>query len=425
MLYFDDTDVLIKKMNVTMPKQIKPLKTANKRLYREDVKNMMQNNTYSVNLQGVRQVSVPVREVSTPVRGTVHDCPQAVRDCPQGVRDAVRGRPWTVKAARNAENKRTVGSWKQVVSLLTLIVSLLSTMTEQEPKIQIISYLVFCSVFFMFDPLDVLTRILAPQSCNLLAICQILVIVGILKPNEGYMIVMVMLVAGSLIAIRFFNTRWLASHNWLMSAAVQKALLIDADNKATRAWASHGRRETRTLLHELGHDADDSLLDILHRPVYLCGFLNGFEKTTKVKSRMEALQSKVDKYSESLQEAKKENKNLKDELAEIKKERDDLQANLTEMEYIYNNIQSLYSETQKENARLRAANEELLNGLPETEELPEVLTEEAQIRHYLNQGMSIRKISEIMKIPKCRIERVKKQDNAMDSNIYVVGAIAQ
>ena len=372
----------------------------------------MQSNTYSANLQGVREVSVGVRDA---VRG----CPSGVREVSETVRNAVHRHPWTVKAARNAENKRTVVGWKQVTSIIALIVSLASTMTEQEPKIQVIAYLIFGFVFFLLDPLDVLARLLAPQSCRLLAICQMLVIVGILKPNSGYLIAMFILIAGSLIAIRLFNVQWLAAYNWLMSAAVQKALLIDLDNRSTKAWQAHGRRECRTLLHELGHDADDSLLDILHRPVYLCGYLNGYEKTTKVKSRIEALESKSDRLSESLKETKKENKELKEELAQSKKECAEIQANLTETEYMYYNIQSLYAELQTENRRLRQANEELLNGLPETEALTEELTEEAQIRHYLSQGLSIRKIADIMKVPKCRVEKVRQQDN----NIIIVKAV--
>ena len=375
--------------------------------------------------------------IKHPERGTVKQkimsdkCPEPVREvsagCPQGVRETVRGRPWTWKAQRNAQNRRTVPLWKQVISLSALVVSLVSTLTEQEPKVQVIAYLVFGAVFCLLDPIGCLTRLLAPQSRCLLAIDQILIVVGIIQPMRGYLAVMVALIAGSLTAIRFLNAEWLAGYNWIMSEAVQKALLIDVENKATKAWQAHGRRETRTLLHELGYRADDSILDILHRPVYLCGFLNGFQKTAKVKSRIEALENKADKYIQLSKDLKAENQKLKNEISSMKEVEAELRAQLSESEYTYNNIQELYAASQHENRRLRAANAELLQGIPEPSEMPEELSEEEQIRRLLAQNMSIRKIADVLQIPKNRVEKVKQQDNGAvqketaQSNIVFIG----
>lgn len=358
-----------------------------------------------------------VHEVSTGVHNSV-------RKVSAGVRETVHRRPWTWKAARNAQNRRTVPIWKQVTALSALTVALASTLTEQEPKIQVIAYLVFGTVFFLLDPIYCLTRLLAPQSCCLIALDQLLIIVGIIRPMRGYLIVMVVLIAGSLTAIRFLNYEWLAGYNWIMSEAVQKALLVDVDNKATKAWQAHGRRETRTLLHELGYQADDSILDILHRPVYLCGFLNGYEKTTKYKSRLESLESKVKQYSQVSKDLKAENQELKNEISSLKEVEDEIRSQLSESEYMYNNIQQMYATSQAENRRLRMANEELVQGLSDAEEpveISEEQTEEAQIRRLLRQGMSIRKIAEILQIPKCRVERVKHQEYTPDSDIVVIG----
>ena len=88
---------------------------------------------------------------------------------------------------------------------------------------------------------------------------------------------------------------------------------------------------------------------------------------------------------------------------------------------MYNNIQQMYATSQAENRRLRMANEELVQGLSEIEEPSEEHTEEAQIRRLLRQGMSIRKIAEILQIPKCRVERVKHQEYTPDSDIVVIG----
>lgn len=379
-----------------------------------------------------------------PERGTVKQkmmsekCPEPVREvsgsvrkvsvgCPGSVRETVRRRLWTAKAARNAQNKRTVPLWKQVIALSALTVALVSTLTEQEPKVQVIAYLVFGAVFCLLDPIGCLTRRLAPQSCCLLAICQVLVIVGIIQPMRGYLIVMVVLIAGALTAIRFLNYEWLAAYNWLMSKAVQTALLVDVENKATKAWQAHGRRETRTLLHELGYRADDSVLDVLHRPVYLCGYLNGFQKTTKIKSRIEALENKADKYIQVSKDLKAENQKLKNEINALKEVEDELRAQLSESEHMYNNVQKMYAASQAENRRLRIANEELLQGVPEPSEMPEELSEEEQIRRLLAQNMSIRKIADVLQIPKNRVEKVKQQENGAvqkeetKNNIVTIG----
>ena len=365
--------------------------------------------------QGVQEVSAGVQELSKTVQGSVQGLSKTVQK-------TVHGRLWTWKAQRNSQNRRTVPLWKQVIAMSALIVSLVSTLTEQEPKVQVIAYLVFGAVFCLLDPIGCLTRRLAPQTCCLLAIDQILIVVGIIQPMRGYLVVMVTLITGSLTAIRFLNYEWLASYNWVMSEEVQKALLIDVENKATRAWSAHGRRETRTLLHELGYRADDSILDILHRPVYLCGFLNGYEKSSKIKSRIEALENKADKYIQVSKDLKAENQKLKNEINALKEVEDELRAQLSESEHMYNNVQKMYAASQAENRRLRIANEELLQGVPEPSEMPEELSEEEQIRRLLDQNMSIRKIAEILQIPKGRIEKVKKQDQQQDDKIVIIGA---
>lgn len=87
----------------------------------------------------------------------------------------------------------------------------------------------------------------------------------------------------------------------------------------------------------------------------------------------------------------------------------------------------MYAASQAENRRLRVANEELLQGVPEPSEMPEELSEEEQIRRLLSQGMSIRKIADVLQIPKNRVEKVKQQENGAvrkeeaQSNIVVIG----
>lgn len=354
-----------------------------------------------------------VQEPSDSVCSAVREYPWTVRGLSESVRADVRGRPWTWKSARNAVNNRNgMDILKHSCFLVSLSAALATTLLEQEPKTQIVAYLVFATTFCLLDPINALGRILAPQSRYLISICQILVIVGIFRPERGYIAVAGLLISGSVLAIRYLNASWLAAYNWMMSAAVQSALQIDADNRATRAWQSHGRRETKTLLYELGYDTDDDIIDILHRPVYIAGYLNGFEKTVKQKQRLGAAEENLEKYMQDCRELKEERNQLLKEAASIRKENDKLQASIIENENLYNNLQELYAASQAENRRLRTANEELLEDLPVTEETIKVsLSENEQIRRLLEQGKSIRQVADLLQIPKNRVEKVKKTAN--------------
>lgn len=343
---------------------------------------------------------------------------QAVRRLSESVRQAVHGRPWTAKAARNARNNRTVPLWRQVVPGLLIVEALGSTLIEADWQTQAIMYLAFGSAFFFCDPLAMLTRMLAPQSCRLMAFCQVLAIIAIIRPSRGYLAVAGILVSVSLTAVKFCNVEWLAAYNWLLSAEVEAALLWDAENRATKAWESHGRREMRTLLHELGFEATDANLNIFARPMYLCGYLQGHQKMSKVKQKIEKLEIKTQVLSDNIKKLQDSKADLQKQLVDVKQDAAEIEANLKETRYAYESIQKMYAASQSENRRLRAANEELVQAMPDP--IPDELSEDEQIRQLLQDGLSIRKIAEVLQIPKNRVERVKKNQDSNDK-IVVLG----
>lgn len=343
---------------------------------------------------------------------------EAVRRVSARVRQAVHGRPWTAKAARNAKNHRPVPGWKQVIPLFLIVEALGSTLIEADWRTQAIMYLAFGAAFCFCDPLAALTRLLAPQSCRLLSFCQILAIIALIRPTRGYLAVAGILASCSLTAIRFCNTEWLAAYNWLMSAEVETALLWDTENRATKAWEAHGRREMRTLLHELGFESSDDTLNIFARPMYLCGYLQGHQKMSKVKRRIEKLEIKCQVLSDNIKKMQDSKADLQKQLADVKQDAAETEADLKETRYAYESIQKMYAASQAENRRLRAANEELVQAMPEP--IPDELSEDEQIRQLLQDGLSIRKIAEVLQIPKNRVERVKKNQDSNDK-IVVIG----
>ena len=350
---------------------------------------------------------------------------EAVRKVSSRVREVVHGRPWTAKAARNARNNRPVlPIWRYAVPGFLIIEALGATLIEADWQTQGILYLAFGAAFCFCDPLAMLTRMLAPQSCHLLAFCQVLAIIAIIQPSRGYLAVAGILVSASITAIKFCNVEWLAAYNWLLSAEVEQSLLWDTENRAVRAWESHGRREARTLLHELGFNSQDSDLNIFARPLYLCGYLHGHKKMSKTKQKIENLEIKCQVLSDNAEKLRSEKTDLLKQLSDIKQGIAETEASLKESQYAYDSMQRMYAASQAENRRLRAANEELLLGVPDPESIQPELSENEQIIQLLQSGMSIRKTAEVLQIPKNRVERIKKSQDS-NEKIVVIGEAVQ
>lgn len=237
------------------------------------------------------------------------------------------------------------------------------TLLELEPLYQILSYLMLFAVFMASDPLDALTLVLSPQSRYIIGLSAIMVIVVLLKPHKPLIAIVAVIIVSGLVAIKIFNRSWLASYNWLMSSSVQTALLIDTDNRATKAWQGHGRRETRTLLFELGYPATDDVLDMVHRPVYLCGFLNGYEKTSKHNQKLEKAENTAQKYKDTADNLTEQLKAIRKENQSLMAEQKELQARCTEAEQQGTHWYKLYQSEHKLAEQLQAANEELINSL--------------------------------------------------------------
>lgn len=194
------------------------------------------------------------------------------------------------------------------------------------------------------------------------------------------------------------------------------------------AWQAHGRRETRTLLYELGYEATDDLLDILHRPVYLAGYLNGYEKTVKYKSRLEAAEAAAEQgkeYRKQLQELQKVEHGKTAEILEVKQLLQEEKANS-----IY--WRKLYQQEAKENQQLREINNELVQSLPEPEEIvkhteqieqQENQSVEEKVMAALETGMSYAEAGKLAGVSKSTAYRIKQQAE-QDNNIITIGKAA-
>ena len=340
-------------------------------------------------------------------------------------------REWNEKAQRNAENNRHVPV-KATVNLLLLAGCFIETLLELEPIYQVISYLLLFSVFMATDPLDALTRYLAPQTRYIIALCGTMIIVVIVRPYRPLFMIVCFIVTLGLTSIKIFNQSWLASYNWLMSSAVQRALLYDLDNNATKAWQAHGRRETRTLLHEMGYQATDDILDILHRPVYLCGYMNGYKKEVKYKQKLQKTEETAERYKNKLKEMNEQFKTIKNEYQIMESDYYQIKMQLKEETNNSDYWHRLYNVEHKLAEQLQAANEELINTLQSPEDqvdhgsrFTEIKSKsmEEKVLSAINAGASYAEAGRIAGCSKSKAWRIHNdaKDSEGENKIIMIG----
>lgn len=133
-------------------------------------------------------------------------------------RSPFQNRSWNEKAARNAENERHV-LLKKVANGILLASSFTATITEQPWTVQACYYLSTLAMFLATDPLDAMTRFLAPQSRNIMAVMAAMAILVIICPEKPIITIVGLLTTAGVTAIKVMNAVWLASYNWQIGRA--------------------------------------------------------------------------------------------------------------------------------------------------------------------------------------------------------------
>jgi len=243
------------------------------------------------------------------------------------VSKAMKTRAWNVKANTNVK-LAWKNIWFYVATIASVIFGFLATLLLESLVLQISVCLIVLAVIISFDVLHFFDRFLAFQSRIALGISLVCIGISIMTALPSMIVLTVVAVVSTLLLILVLNQKWLAAEQWLLTDAGQKALQLDLDNKATRAWQGFGRRETRSMLCSLGIESTDDALDIVHRPIWLSGYLQSEFKHLqyeKQAQQVEALRNTVTKLKQKIKENDEEyNKsfeqirNLKYELQEVK-----------------------------------------------------------------------------------------------------------
>lgn len=326
-------------------------------------------------------------------------------------------RSWNVKSAIRSENNRH-SIIKIMGTMISVTAACLITLPEVRAEYRIITWIVSLALMILSDGVHLFDRFLAFQSRAILSgVILLIALYELLKASRGIEVRSLLTLAGltgigGLILILVLNRKWLAAEQWLMTEAGQTALLTDVDNSATRAWQAAGRRESRSLLYSLGMETTDNALDIIHRPIWLAGYLSAHEKIAKYKQRLEKLEaqaSETERLKAELEEQRKECSRYYSELRDIK----------TELEFANRE----YTELQKENRKLALRNEQLLINndelIQELENVSPIAARDTKkheqqsdlerILDLIAQGESQAGAARIMEISKAKVSRMLKE----------------
>ena len=317
-------------------------------------------------------------------------------------------RSWNEKVAEMTAKKRYM-TIKRVINVLLLVICFGFTLMEQPYKIQVSGYLVTLAVFLVTDPIVALDIFLAPQTRRILAVMCVLATAAIWKTERDILIVVGVLAVFGLFLIKKLNVSWLANYNWLLSDEVEDVLMMDADHISVMAWQAHGKRATRTLLYKLGldiggRDQSEEILDVLHKPVYLLGYIYGAEKALKcheLEEKLEEANVQIGNLEEEIKTLKTEKKRLEIELKD---------ANDTTADY----WRKLFQEERKNCERLEQANKDILESVPSEEVLKERMealkdsTLEERVMMAINEGMSYQKAADYAGCSKTKVYNIVK-----------------
>lgn len=243
------------------------------------------------------------------------------------VSKAMKTRAWNVKANTNVK-LAWKNIWFYIANIIAITLGFLSTLFLKSTILQISIWFMVLSVIVIFDVLHFFDRFLSFQSRVALGISLIFIGISIMTMLKSIMVLTIMIIATTSLLIYVLNNKWLAAEQWLLTDVGQKALQLDLDNKATRAWQGFGRRETRSMLCSLGIESTDDALDIVHRPIWLAGYSQSeirhlqYEKQIQqievLRNTVAKLKQKIKSNDEEYNKSFEQIRNLKYELQDVK-----------------------------------------------------------------------------------------------------------
>lgn len=280
----------------------------------------------NINVQ-LPETTETAQELKKAVNKVGNGFKRSFEDLNISVSKTMKSRAWNVKANTNVK-LAWKNIWFYVTNIIAITLGFLSTLFLKSTILQISIWFMVLSVIVIFDVLHFFDRFLAFQSRVALGISLIFIGISIMTMLKSIMVLTIMIIATTSLLIYVLNNKWLAAEQWLLTDVGQKALQLDLDNKATRAWQGFGRRETRSMLCSLGIESTDDALDIVHRPIWLAGYSQSeirhlqYEKQIQqievLRNTVAKLKQKIKSNDEEYNKSFEQIRNLKYELQDVK-----------------------------------------------------------------------------------------------------------
>lgn len=282
------------------------------------------------------------------------------------------------------------------------------------------------ALLLLLDPLDVVCRVMAPQSRVLLCFVVVLYICGSFW-SEKILATACILSLLIIPTVYMKNKEWLMVHNWYMSESVEKSLRVDSDSRAVNSWVYGGRKEAYTVLHEIGYRYGINNLDGWAKPLYTLGYWNGCKygmKVEELEAEVKLWKGQSETLGKRLEELQtdKEDETREAELERILYEQNkyitSLEAQKRHLEDECNKYKGMYSKTTQEATEQPTERmKEVYDPIPSISQTDNIILlskeetiedNESIIKEIIDSKLSIRKAAEQLGIKAWKVEHVRK-----------------
>ena len=312
------------------------------------------NSTRTTPWWGSSRVREPYEGVQEPYEGYSSNVRARANERMDGIKNGL----WTAKAEGNKlENRYGGRKMTAFVTMTVLAVGL--TLVHVAFMIQLVTYLMWAAFFFLCDPLRMWGRFLALPTRICIAGSFATAVLLFCRPGNDTLFLCVVTIAVTFLNTKYLNKKWMAAENWYMSKAAQRAMRFDSEDVSGRSWQGEGRREARAMLYELGLEAGDDVLDVYGLPLFKLGYCSGLKKQGQLNADKEKLESFRYQHQQDVRKIQQ----LQEQNAIYEQEEEKTRGLILAA----NTYQSQIAELKSKIKQLEAANEELIEDLPEEE----------------------------------------------------------
>lgn len=278
---------------------------------------------------------------------------------------------------------RKIGTVGVVITMISLIIAAYLHVIW---NVQAALILAMVGMAILTDVMKVCGRMWSQQTRIFIFLLSICAIVPLFTHDLNYLIVDFTLALLFYIVAKKRNAHTLFEENWLLSPHVQHGLVNRPDTVPVWIWNTQGFREARTLLHEIGVEVDDVVLEGFARPLVILGISIVLRKMNKLENEMDDILDKSAEIAEKAKvekrkrkEAELKQKQLQDELEYIKSitENNNSEYVINELIGTKNELETKVSEMEEAIAEYKEKIKDMESKLSE-EETPPEQTEESE-----------------------------------------------